>query len=148
MWQSFSKRAMCLISSDNIWMRLTPVRFIQIYNPIRGRVGTKSELTKEIEKDIAKLNRKTKGRLGIGELAHAYEEENRIKIPKSAMHHYCFLIGMYNVDSYLKPHLTIKQMVNRVKFALALLGGHNQSVCTFGDQNLTIDEDEKWFYVS
>ena len=112
-----------------------------------GRVSTKSELTKEIEKNIAKLNRKTKGKLGIRELAHAYEEEYGIKMPKSTMHRYCFLIGMYNVDSYLKPHLTIKQMINRVKFVLALLRNHNQSVSTFGDQNLTIDIGEKWFYV-
>ena len=68
-------------------------------------------------------------------------------MPKSTTHIYCFLIGMYNVDSYLKPHLTMKQMVNRVKFALALLSSHNRSVSTFGDQNLTIDIDEKWFYV-
>ena len=39
----------------------------------KGRVGTILELTKEIEKHIAKLNKKTKGRLGIRELAHAYE---------------------------------------------------------------------------
>ena len=38
-------------------------------------------------------------------------------------------------------------MVNRVKFVLALLGSHNQSGSTCGDQNLTIDIDEKWFYV-
>ena len=113
----------------------------------KGRVGTKSELTKEIEKNIAKLNRKTKGRLGIRELAHAYEDEYGIRTPKSTMHRNCFLVGMYNVDSYLKPHLTIKQMVNRVKFVLALLGSHNQSVSTLGDQKLTIDIDEKWFYV-
>ena len=113
----------------------------------KGRVGTKSELTKEIEKNIVKLNRKTKGRLGIRELAHAYKEEYGIKMPKSTMHRYSFLIGMYNVDSYLKTHLTIKQIVNRVKFVLALLGSHNQSVSTFGDQNLTIHIDEKWFYV-
>ena len=36
------------------------------------------------------------------------------------MHRYCFFIGTYNVDSYLKPHLTMKQMVNRVKFVLGL----------------------------
>ena len=89
----------------------------------------------------------TKGRLGIRELAHAYEEEYGIKMPKSTMHRYCFLIGLYNVDSYLKPHLTIKQVVNRVKFVLDLLGSHNQSVSTYGDQNLAIDIDEKWFYV-
>ena len=41
----------------------------------------------------------------------------------------------------------MKQMVNRVKFVLALLGSPNQSVSTFGDQYLTIDFDEKWFYV-
>ena len=63
------------------------------------------------------------------------------------MHQYCFLLGVYNVDSYLKPHLTIKQMVNGVKLVLALLDSYNQSVSTFGDQNLTIDIDEKWFYV-
>ena len=66
----------------------------------KGRVGTKSELTKEIEENSAKLNRKTKGKLGIRELAHAYEEEYGIKMPKSTMHRYCFLIGMYNVDSH------------------------------------------------
>ena len=58
----------------------------------KGRVGTKSELTKEIGKNIAKLNRKTKGRLGIRELAHAYEEKKGIKMPKSTMHRYCFLL--------------------------------------------------------
>ena len=100
------------------------------------------KVTKEFEKNIAKLNRKTKGRLGVREL-HAYEEEYGIKMPKSTMHSYCFLTGMYNVDSYLKPHLTMKQMVNRVVFVLALLGSHNQSGSTFGDQNLTIDIDEK-----
>ena len=55
---------------------------------------------------------------------------------------------MYNVDSYLKPHLTITQMVNSVKFVLALLGSHNQSVSTFCDQNLTIDIDEYWFHMA
>ena len=68
----------------------------------RGRVGSKLELTQEIERNIAKLNKKTKGRLGIRELAVAYKEE-----PKSTMRRYCFLIGMYNVDSYLKPHLSL-----------------------------------------
>ena len=38
-------------------------------------------------------------------------------------------------------------MVNCVKFVLALLGSHNQSVSTLGDQKLTIDIDEKWFYM-
>ena len=61
--------------------------------------------------------------------------------------HRCFLIGKCNVDSYLKPHLTMKQMENSVQFVLALLGSHYQSVSTFGDQYLTIDIDEKWVYV-
>ena len=60
----------------------------------KGRVGTKLGLTKEIEKNIEKWNRKTKGRLGIRELAHTYKEEYEIKKPKSIMHRYCFLIGM------------------------------------------------------
>ena len=64
----------------------------------RGRVGSKLELTQEIERNIAKLNKKTEGRLGIRELAVAYEEEYGIRMPKSTMHRYCFLIGMYNVD--------------------------------------------------
>ena len=38
-------------------------------------------------------------------------------------------------------------MVKRVHFVLALLSGHNQVTSTFGYLNLTIDIDEKWFYV-
>ena len=68
-------------------------------------------------------------------------------MPKTIMHRYCFHIGMYIEDSYLIPHLIVKQMVNRVKFVLALLSSHNQSVSTFGDRNVTIDIDEKWLYL-
>ena len=57
------------------------------------------------------------------------------------------LIGMYNVDSHLKPHLSLRHMVKRVQFVHALLTGHNQATSTFDDFNLTIDIDEKWFYV-
>ena len=77
--------------------------------------------------------------MGKQELAHAYDKEYGIKLLKSTMHRYCFLIGMYNVDSYSKPHLTMKQMINRVKFVLTLLGSHNQFVSICGDQNLIID---------
>ena len=38
-------------------------------------------------------------------------------------------------------------MIKRVKFVLALLSGHNQATSTVGDLNLTIDINEKWFYV-
>ena len=104
-------------------------------------------MTKDIKEKHCKIEQKDEGQIRYRELAHAYEEEYGIIMPKSTMHRYCFLIGMYNVDSYLKPHLTIKHMVNRVKFVLALLGSHNQSVSTFGDQNLAIGIDEKWFNV-
>ena len=66
----------------------------------KGALGTKLVLTKEIKKNIEKLNKKTKDRLGIRELAHAYEEEDGIKMPKSTIYRYCFHIGVYNAVSY------------------------------------------------
>ena len=40
----------------------------------------------------------------------------------------------------------LEQIVNRVKFVQALSGSLNQCVSTFGDQNLTVDIDEKCFF--
>ena len=70
-----------------------------------------------------------------------------IDIAYSTMHRYCVTFGMYNVVSYLKPHLSLKQMVRRINFVLALITSHNRHISTFGRYELTIDVDEKWFYV-
>ena len=93
-WQSSSKCTKAAlrqywdaINNDEKYLDLQPQQ--------RGRVDSKLELTQEIERNIAKLNKKTEGRLGIRELAVAYEEEYGIRMPKSTMRRYCFFIGLY-----------------------------------------------------
>ena len=113
----------------------------------KNRVGARSQLTPAIERKIQKLNKKTNGKLGIRDLAVELKKEYGIDIAYSTMHRYCVSIGMYNVDSYLKPHLSLKQMVNRINYVVGLLEVHNQHIRRFGTHELTIHIDEKWFYV-
>ena len=68
-----------------------------------------------------------------------------IDISYATMHRYYVTIGIYNVDSYLKPHLSLRQMVRRINSVLALITAHNRHVPTFGSR--PIDVDKKWFYV-
>ena len=71
------------IDADKVYPNLQPHK--------KGRIGTKLEMTKEIEKNIAKLNRKTKDRLRIRELAHAYKEEYESKCPSVLCTYIVFL---------------------------------------------------------
>ena len=55
----------------------------------KGRVGTKSALTEKSKKNIAKLNRKTNGRVDIRELAHANATEYHASCMFSYMYVQC-----------------------------------------------------------
>ena len=50
---------------------------------------------------------------------------------------------MYNVDSNLKPHLSLKLMVNRINVVVGLLEVQNQQQLRFGALDSTIHIDEK-----
>ncbi len=68
--------------------------------------------------------------LSIRDLTFAVTEKCGLDISFATMYCYCVNIGIYNVDSYLKPHLSLKQMVNRINFALGKIESHDQHTST------------------
>ena len=117
----------------------------EIYSDIgpkkNERVCAKCELSADIEQKMA--NKRTKGILSIRDLTVELLNTYGIDIYYATMHRYCVTIGMYNVDSYLTPHLLLRQMVRRINFVLALIRRITDT-CLLSEP---IDVDEKWFYV-
>ena len=104
----------------------------------KGHVGRKSELTPAKKRLLRRHNTLTKGRASLRNLAE------RTGIPKSSIDAYTKVIGFKKTSSWLKPKLTERHKMERLKFVLNLREGRRKK---FKEQRNTIVVDESWFYL-
>ena len=92
---------------------------------------------------VAKTFNITKHTVSYSKRKYLEISDNGVDISYPTMHQYCVTIGMYNVDSYLKPYFFQQKLINAIDFVMSLITTHNRDVSTFGTYDSSIDADER-----
>jgi hypothetical protein len=110
-----------------------------------GHCGVHCVLTPEIAQNLTDLHFMTEGNLPIDQFCELYEMEFDQHMCRHTMDKYLNEIGCKSIMTYVKPSLSPKQRLARLKFILRLISGdghgHYQFIVEF-----RFHVDEKWFY--
>lgn len=112
----------------------------------KGRVGPKLQLTEEIATVIDESIIKEKGDITYRELQVELEKAG-LPLSLGAVHKYAKVLGVHEESKYVKPKLTEKNKIERLKWVLSKIDVSDPNDLRYYHQNNIVHVDEKWMYV-
>lgn len=109
----------------------------------KGHCGRKSNLTVEIESMILEINYGNRGDLTY-DMFHAVLYNEGVEVCRKTVYNWCQEIGVYVETSYIKPLLSEKHRMERLRFVLNMIDGTGRSYIDLAHH---LHLDEKWFFL-
>lgn len=105
----------------------------------KGAAGRKSTLTEEVKNKIYAANNSRRGHSTIRGISA------KTNIPKSTVQDHCVKLKCELKTQWVKPTLSVKQKVARLKFILSRIDMKNECFKSFRN---CVHVDESWFYLT